>query len=218
MKGGQVKWGMLYRSGDLCDLQAEDRRELEKRNLKTVVDFRDQAEREAAPDGVIGTVVSTHWLPIDAGNMMDLAGVGDSADGEALMEKLYRVLAGEARSQYREFFRILSDPANAPILFHCSAGKDRTGMGAALTLSALGVSRDIIIEDYLLSAEYLKGKYRAWLSADSHLEPMMSVRRRYLEAAFDTIERDYGGMDRYLQDELGASPGLLRELYTENGY
>jgi protein-tyrosine phosphatase len=217
LKGGRrVKWGILYRAGDLAPLSPDGRETLEKRNLKTIVDFRDQEERDLAPDGTIATVTHTRWLPIDAGNTTDLTGAGSG--GEAMMETLYRILAEYARSQYREFFAILSNPTNTPLLFHCAAGKDRTGLGAALILSALGAGRETIMEDYLLSRECLKGKYRARVAKKPSLEPLMTVRRSYLEAAFDTIDRNYGGMDRYLRDELGADSGLLRDLYTENGY
>jgi protein-tyrosine phosphatase len=215
--GGQVKWGALYRSGDLYDLCPETREALEKRNLKTIVDFRDKEERDMAPDGAIKTVLHTHWLPIDTGNTLDLSRTDRKVAGETLMEELYRILADKARSQYREFFRILSNPENVPVLFHCAAGKDRTGVGAALILSALGASRELIIEDYLLSGKCLEGKYREWLSSNSYLEPMMSVRRSYIEAAFDTIDRDCGGMERYLRDELEVDTGLLREIYTDKG-
>jgi protein-tyrosine phosphatase len=216
LKGGrQVKWGLLYRGGDFDGLSPEDRELLEKRNIKTIVDFRDKEEQTLAPDGAIGTVTSIRWLPIDAGSILDMTRISTNSEGEAVMEKLYRILAEYARSQYGEFFALLSNSANPPLLFHCSAGKDRTGLAAALVLSALGAGRETIIADYLLSEECLKGKYQTWIASNPGQEPLMSVRRSYLEAAFDTIDRIYGGMDRYLRDELGADPELLREMYTE---
>jgi protein-tyrosine phosphatase len=210
----QVKWGRLYRSGDLGGLSDQARRALEARRIRTIVDFRDESEREHSPDGDISTVKQNHPLPIDAGNIIDLSAVGRGVDGETLMAKLYQALADKARPQYRAFFSILAGEENAPLLFHCSAGKDRTGLGAALLLSALGVDREIILQDYLLSGTCLEGKYAEWLSANPHLEPVMSVRPGYLLAALSLIDRDLGGMEAYLRD-LGADIKTLRRLYTE---
>jgi protein-tyrosine phosphatase len=188
---------------------------LEARQIRTVVDFRDAAERQKAPDGELGTVEKTYSLPIEAGDVMGLARVETSAAGEDLMHRLYRALVDQFRPQYRRFFSILAEAENGPILFHCSAGKDRTGVASALLLHALGVDRETVIDDYLLSGEYIKGKYRDWLAGAPHLEPLMTVRPGYIAAALDEIETRFGGMDRYLREELGVRPEQLRSLYTE---
>ncbi|GHT53889.1 protein-tyrosine-phosphatase [Spirochaetia bacterium] len=218
----QVKWGLLFRAGDLNDPSDGDRALLEKKGIRTIVDFRGMGEVTQAPDCKIATVKKTYALPIEAGNMVELSRVGKEVSGEALMEGLYRIMVSDARSQYREFFKILSDKdgtaseaAHAPLLFHCTAGKDRTGLATALILSAIGVDRETIYQDYLLSGVYLKDKYRAWLERDPHLESVLSIRRSYLEAAFARIESDFGGMEHYLGTELGADTALLREFYTE---
>jgi protein-tyrosine phosphatase len=213
--GRQVKWGLLFRAGDLYEPSDGDLALLEKKGIRTIVDFRGEQEAAHAPDCKIATVKKAVVLPLDAGNMMDLGRVERGVSGETLMEELYRILADEGRPQYREFFKIISDKENAPLLFHCSAGKDRTGLAAALILSALGVDRELIYQDYVLSHTCLKDKYRAWFEKAPHLEPVMSVRRSYLEAALARIDQDFGGMERYLKTELGADIGLLRELYTE---
>jgi protein-tyrosine phosphatase len=210
----QVKWGLLFRAGDLYQPSDGDKALLEQKGIRTIVDFRGTREAARSPDAALGTVKKTQALPIDAGNMMDLSQVERGVNAADLMEKLYRVLVDKARPQYREFFKILSQKANAPLLFHCSAGKDRTGLAAALILSALRVERELIYQDYLLSHTYLKEKYREWLEREPHLEPVMTVRRSYLEAAFARIDQDFGGMEQYLRAELGADSALLRELYT----
>jgi protein-tyrosine phosphatase len=213
--GRQVRWGLLYRAGDLYDVSGEDRAILAGRNLKTIVDFRSGKEKEKAPDDPLPTVIRTRELAIEAGSMLDLVRERQGITGEALMEELYSLLVSEARDQYREFFRLLEDPQNIPLLFHCSAGKDRTGLAAALILSALGVNRETIYADYMLSAECLEGKYTDWIAASPHLAPMVSVRRAYLETAFHKIDASYGGPDRYLREEIGTEPERLREIYTE---
>jgi protein-tyrosine phosphatase len=209
----RVKWGRLYRAGDLADLSSQAREYLEARRLKTIVDFRDTQERNNAPDGYIATVEQNYALPIRAGNIMDMPDI--NATGKELMGFLYSALVDECYPQYRRFFSILADPGNSPIIFHCAAGKDRTGVGAALVLSALGVDRETIIQDYLLSAECIRGKYDAWVAAKPETEPLTTVHPEYLEAAFDRIDQKFGGMDRYLRENLEVDPELLRALYTE---
>jgi protein-tyrosine phosphatase len=212
--GGKVRWGCLYRGGDLRELRPQAKQCLEARKIRTIVDFRDPAERLDAPDGELATAEKTYSLPIEAGNMLELARLEISA-GEALMQRLYLALVDQCRPQYRDFFAILGEPENGPVLFHCSAGKDRTGVAAALVLSALGVDRETVVADYLLSGEYIRGKYRDLLAGAPYLEPFMTVRPGYIAAALDGIDSAFGGMDRYLREELGACPERLRRLYTE---
>jgi protein-tyrosine phosphatase len=213
--GRRLKWGLLYRAGDLYKAGPQAKTYLENLRIRTIVDFRDSNERTEAPDEELSTVEKVYVLSIYAGSMLDFAEIKTGGAGEELMRQLYIGLVSEFRSQYRRFFSILSEPENSPLLFHCSAGKDRTGVGAALLLSALGVDREIIIRDYLLSREYIKGKYRDWLTDAPHLEPLMTVHPDYIRAAFDHIELNFGGIDRYLREELGADADLLRSLYTE---
>ncbi|MDR0602155.1 MAG: tyrosine-protein phosphatase [Treponema sp.] len=212
--GRLVRRGLLYRAGDLCDPSEGDRAVLEQLGIAAVVDFRSGEEKEKSPDCAIGTVRLRVELPIDAGSMIALSREGGDASGEGLMEKLYRRLAEDARPHYREFFAILAYGQNTPLLFHCSAGKDRTGLAAALLLLALGVEREQAYRDYLLSAECLAGKYRALIDGDPGIEPFMTVRRSYLDAAFDHIDGMFGGIERYLETELGADITRLRKLYT----
>jgi protein-tyrosine phosphatase len=213
--GRQVCRGIFYRAGELYKLSGEGKALLESRKIKTIVDFRGKEEAERAPDDGLSTVLSTLKLSIEPGNMGDLSSIGTDVSAEEVMRELYSLLVTGARPQYREFFRILGEPENTPLLFHCSAGKDRTGLAAALLLSALGVDRETIYADYMLSAEYLKEKIAQWCVSSPRLEPAFTVYRDYMETAFDRIESTYGGIDPYLRKELGADPELLRRLYTE---
>jgi protein-tyrosine phosphatase len=213
--GGQVAWGRLYRSGDLADLPEETRAALEARRIRTIVDFRAPDERARVPDGAIATVRQNRSLPIDAGNIIDFYQARNAGDAERLMEELYRRLPGVVIPPYRALFRLLEARENAPLLFHCSAGKDRTGLAAALILTALGVDRETIIEDYLLSAECLRGKYDAFVADNPASEPFMTVRRNFITAALKAIDTGSGGMDYYLRKTLGVDVETLRDLYVE---
>jgi protein tyrosine/serine phosphatase len=112
--------------------------------------------------------------------------------------------------EYKLFFQILKNEANFPLIFHCSAGKDRTGFAAALLLSLLGVDREIIINDYLISAENVKEKYAPYVElikqqtgGKGDIEPLVTVKREYIEAAFARIDDEWGGIENYLTNKMG---------------
>jgi protein-tyrosine phosphatase len=100
------------------------------------------------------------------------------------------------------------------LLFHCSAGKDRTGLASALILHALGADRETVMEDYLASAEHLRKHYTPYLETKPYMVPYMTVREEYLLTALAEIEK-HGGLDRYISHELKADTEHLRDLYTE---
>lgn len=210
--GLKVKWRKVYRSGDLDALTADDLQSLASLGIKTIVDFRSQEEMDEAPDKVPVSVVKTVKLIIDPGSIFELWEANDT-DGPVLMQKLNMALVTMAKSQMAAFFSELKDNASLPLLFHCSAGKDRTGFAAALFLSALGVDRETIYEDYMLSAKLAEEKYRGMLEKYPELFSVITVRPEYLKAAFDEIEARFGGMERYLTDELGVDLDLLRAMY-----
>ncbi|MDR1388378.1 MAG: tyrosine-protein phosphatase [Treponema sp.] len=217
--------GVLYRGTELCPLSEQDRAELEGRNIGTIVDFRSAEEKRAAPDGRLATVRQVAELPIDAGNLMGTinesrysAGGGwiyaPSPEGATEeMLRLYTALPEEAVTAYRGLFSLISDVNNTPLLFHCSAGKDRTGLASALVLYALGASMETIFADYLASTECLRARWTPCLTDKRFMIPYMTVRKSYLETAFKRINA-YGGLDRYIREELKADPGHLRDLYT----
>lgn len=213
-QGKTVKWGMVYRSGDLNHLTPTDLDELKKRNLKTIVDFRGKEERDKAPDKMPETVKNVHHIPVDPGNIIALSEF-NAENGTELMRSLNEALVNGAKSEYTTFFEILSDPENTPLLFHCSAGKDRAGFAAVLFLSSLGVDRETIYQDYLLSADCVKEKYAPLVKENPHLAPLMTVKREYLDKAFEVIDNNYGGIENYLSKELGVDINRMRSIYTE---
>lgn len=106
-------------------------------------------------------------------------------------------LAREAQLQYTAFFDLLADDSAAPLLFHCAEGRDRTGFAAALFLAALGVERETIMREYLCPTDVAGG----------------DARREYLEEGLRVVDREYGGVERYLQEFLGVDLGHLRGIY-----
>jgi protein-tyrosine phosphatase len=208
----QIKWGLLYRAGELSAMTANDKKLLEERNIRTIVDFRSDSERKAMPDAEIATVKKRMELPIDAGNLMDMVFTFDGAEKE--MQKLYAAMPAEAIPVYRVLFELLSDPSNTPLLYHCTAGKDRTGLASALILYALGAAEETIYKDYLESTRLLRERLAPQLERQPYLVPYMTVQESYLETAYAEIQK-YGGFEKYLQNELNADIRHLRNLYTE---
>lgn len=212
--GKSVKWGKLYRSGDLDALTDADLDILAGLGLKTIVDFRTPFEIAAAPDRVPPGVNSLYSIVIDSESVFDLADVRET-NAEKHMQRLNVVMVHEYRKAFAEFFSILARPANIPLLCHCSAGKDRTGLAVALFLAALGVDRETIYEDYLISGPFAVAKYGRILERYPELLPVMTVKKEYLQAAFDEIDKCYGGTEAYLTKELKVDLARFIAEFTE---
>ena len=219
-KQRRIKKGLLFRSGSPENITEADKKILEGFNIKTTVDFRSDDEKTAVFD--FSSLVKRVDLPLNAGNLMgaffetgEWLFNSDIEKATAEMTKLYSVLPTEAIPRYRVLFSLLADPANTPLLFYCSAGKDRTGMAAALILHALGASMETIMEDYLYSTDNLRPYWERYLNDKPYMVPYYTVTEKYLLTAFKAIEK-YGGIDRYLKNELGANKNRLQELYTED--
>jgi protein-tyrosine phosphatase len=212
--GKVVKWGKVFRSGDLNTLTDADKTYLENIGIKTIVDFRDGDEKAAAPDASLDAVVNYLEYPIATGSIVQMAQTPEES-----MQSLVdgnRLFVTGFQDEYKSFFAALMNEENPPLLFHCSAGKDRAGFAAALFLSALGVDRETIIQDYLLSGVYVEEKYAPYVSRVPHLAPLFTVYREYIEAAFDTIDNQYGGIESYLNKELNVDLALIKTMYTQN--
>ena len=156
-----------------------------------------------------------HIEPTVVQRMHEMASRGQLLDEAAtvgLMEDLYRAVVRQQSARLAQFFaHVLA--AEQPLVFHCTAGKDRTGVAAALLLSALGVQPDLVMQDFLLTNRVFRPPT---LVADE-LPPdarraLWSVRAQYLQAALQVIESEHGGLVPYLRDVLGLSPTMLDDL------
>lgn len=212
--GGTVRRGMIFRSDELSGLTDKDMRRLDAFGIKTVVDFRSSAEIRRSK-GRYPEFARSFELSIDCG---DLSAVMDNINektGSELMENVNRRLVKEACEIYSEFFSQLASSENVPLLFHCTAGKDRTGFAAAMFLSSLGVSCDDIFRDYLLSSAGTLKKFRALVETAPQFTSLVVVQRSYLEAAFDEITADFGSVEKYLIDGLGVDLNRIRGIFVE---
>lgn len=215
--GGRVKSGLVFRSDDLSSLSSDEISRLAALQLRTVVDFRSVQEARYAPDRLPSTVAHRIDIRIDAASLLGnfYGGALNRRKAMGMMVSVYRQLAGDFASSYRLFFEALADGEKLPLLFHCAAGKDRTGFAAALFLSALGVERELIVRDYLLSAECLRRKYVKGTDYDEVSEPFYSVFPEFIEAAFAVVDATPGGIEGYLRDRLGVDTAAMRAMFTE---
>ncbi|MCD8172769.1 MAG: tyrosine-protein phosphatase [Alistipes sp.] len=216
--GRYVKWGKLLRSDEMNNLTEEDLTYLASVPLVSVVDFRSEEEIAKAPDRLPSTVTHHYAYSIAPGNLSEnisLSKMPTEEEAVSLMEDINRLFVsdGQVVGQYRRLFELLADEANAPLLFHCTAGKDRTGIAAALILYALGADDETVMRDYLLSGQYAAVKYDALTNRFPELGPFMTVRQNYLDAALREIDDRYGSVAEYLTGTLGADLEALREIY-----
>jgi protein-tyrosine phosphatase len=215
-QGSQIKMGLLYRSGDLSAVSGEDAAKLEKLGIKTVIDFRTDEERELNPDKLLNFVQNKINLPI---NTASTAQMGKTPPEEAMapdvMPQIYRDLTRDFYKDYREFFRLVQDPAFCPILFHCSIGKDRTGFPSAILLEVLGVERETVMTDYMLSKEATDIKFKEYLMEYPQYTHILTVKPEYLGAAHKIIDTKFGGIENYAEKNLHINIEYLRSLYTE---
>jgi protein-tyrosine phosphatase len=220
--GRRVRWRRLFRSEHLGGLTASDHATLTALGLARVFDFRGVDERAATPNNLPGA--QEHSLAIEptvAQRMDAMQATGQPVTAEvmvSLMQELYRGLVGPQAHRYQALFGHLLD-SDAPLVFHCTAGKDRTGVAAALILLALGVPLDIVREDFLLTNRHYRRPAHAATGAPADvLAVMWQVQPSFLEAALEVVEREHGGIDRYLRSHLGLSQaalGALRDRYLE---
>lgn len=214
--GRPVRWRRLFRSDHLGGLTETDKAALARLGLAKAFDFRGQAERAAVSYELMG--VTQHSLAIEptvVQRMQGLVAAGQSltpARAAELMTDLYRALVNDQAHRFAELFEHLLR-ADAPVVFHCTAGKDRTGFAAALILLALGVPRDVVLLDYLLTNRVFKHQPAAQSEWSAEvLAVLWRVQPDFLQAALDVVDADHGGVERYLSERLGLGPAALRVL------
>jgi protein-tyrosine phosphatase len=235
--GRTVKWRTLYRSGELGQLSDDDVGTLAALGIRTVIDLRSPQEVSARGEGRLPPGTRVRPMPIASSDvftkLVPMFLKGDfSQVPPNLLERVNRLLVSEFTAQYAGLLRVLLDPENRPLVFHCTQGKDRAGFGAAIVLSALGVPWETVVHDYLLSNEYRKeendkllGMIRRFAAAQGQpgaeqvaferVEGLLYVREQSLQAAHAEILERHGSVERYLIEGLGASEGELEKLREE---
>ena len=211
--------GLLIRSDDLANLTDNDLELLNDYPIRTIIDLRTTYERSKNPDHIPNSCNHEVHLDISSGHFENLVkqfrqGISNPRE---FMCNIYEdfVLDETCQTQYKKFFDIIQHKNRTPILFHCTAGKDRTGFATAMILAALKVDFEQILEDYLASNIYLEQKYAHILKINPDYKYLIEVYPEYLEKSFDTIKKNFGTIEYYLSNILGVDLQLMEDLYLE---
>lgn len=215
--GGQViRPGLLFRSDHLGQITERDVMRLEPLKLRRVIDLRGVREREVEPCRVPGVEVRN--LPIEPtvvqriSEHLRLGRTLSAAEVAEFMRQTYRDFVLHNTAVFAQFFDELLE-SDGPLVFHCTAGKDRTGFAAALLMLALGSTDEEVLADYLMTNELLVPPpgVGAALSPDVRAV-LWGVQPDFLEAAYSTIQREHGGMQAYLSGPIGLAGDRLNAL------
>ena len=214
--GRRVRRGQIFRSDHLAGLTSEDLARLASLGIGHSLDFRGAAECAATPYDIPGVQrVALTIEPTVIARMQALVAQGVVPTAEEtveLMRETYRDFVNRNADTYGRFMKhLLEQPT--PQVFHCTAGKDRTGFAAALVLSALGVDRATIEHDYLLTNQLYKRDARLEGQGHPHvMKVLWQVQPEFLHAAFEAVDAQHGGMTDYLHGAIGLTPQELAEL------
>ncbi len=230
INGKTVVWGRLYRSDQLQKLTNSDLKYLEALALDRIIDFRAEHEKAEAPDRIpSNSDIRIVEIPILDSSTEIWRDSRDqfikdnlrNIDAVKFMIETNIELATRFTPQMRQFIHELFSAKGQPVLFHCAAGKDRTGFAAAILLRILGVPLDVIMNDYLLSNQYyLAAHSRSLLILrlmkgkrfSDTVKGFLEVRPSYLSAAFESIDREFGSFESYVHNGIGLTKQDVENL------
>jgi len=222
--GKLVRTGRLFRCGSLSYIPQHAHADFTELDIGVICDLRRDEEAQASPTPNVTPFNCSVRIPIDPGSSFQLRDSFEK-DGHTLeqriefMTEITREIARDHTDEYRRLFEELLNVDNG-FLLHCTAGKDRTGFGAAMILYALGVPEDVIVEDYLLTntATELLDIMRPMFEKrygdrvdDASLIVTAGVKEQYLRAALEEVHQHFGSIDGYLE-AVGIDQAVNREL------
>jgi len=216
----RLRPGLVFRAPVLINLSPEDEATIAALGLRTVCDLRGTQERARHPVNIPGTI--NHSLPIEpsvGASLKDILRTGQAsghispAEMLDLVREAYRDYALLSYPQYRTVFAHVLREDGLPLLLHCSAGKDRTGFGSALLLTALGEPWDVVMQDYLATNTLWRQEIGASFDLPAPLkEVLFAAHEEVLTAAFDAIRERYGSVDAYLAEAIGLDVAARARL------
>lgn len=221
--GRQVKYGALYRSASLYRMTAADRALFETLHISTILDYRNATEADEEPSPAFSGVAQERFPAICDDDFCEekyLTRQYRERLKPNVLAEYYRALAKNGAAYARLLELCLASEGGA-VLQHCAAGKDRTGVGTAVLYMALGVPREIILEDYLVSNRLLLGYMRRQLAQvlPHYTQPELRcftdtllAKEEYLKAFFAAVDARYPTTQAFLEKHLGLAPGRVQRL------
>jgi len=236
--GRYVNWGRFYRADALHDLLSSEFSYIDYLNINKVFDLRSDAEILQAKDNLPTNVIYEHFPIFDDKNSGMLQGIQQKmsqgvltkADAEELLMQANESFAIHDSNKFDTLLHQIIVQDNKPNVFHCTAGKDRTGFTAAMILAILKVDRKTILDEYEMTNFYTEAKIKKYIDGvinqkmlEGKMEPaaigaLMSVNKKYLEAAFKIIDAKYGGIDQYIKNQLGFSDEQRQRIIEKYTY
>ena len=219
--GRTVAWRKLFRSDHLGLLNSDDITQIQQMKVARVFDFRGVAERTAQVCAIPqARVMSLAIEPTVVQAIQALLENGNGIrpeDAVHLMQQTYRAFVHDNSPRFAELFAHLLDD-DAPLVFHCTAGKDRTGFAAALILRALGVPHTAVMQDYLLTNELFRppellGSHAAYAPQEVR-NVIARVQTSFLDAAFDVVRSSHGSLEQYLQKAMRLDSKQQQRLHA----
>ena len=227
--GSKMKNNILFRCAKLSTLIDEDIKKIEDLNPHSIIDFRDPKEINKAPDNLSKDLLKKYVsLPISASTlsrMVDQKNIdGDNKfTYEKVMEESYKLYINNHKHVWKEFIKILLKANNNPIIFHCSAGKDRTGIASFIIQKLCDNPMELIFENYLLSNKLLTinaataeqttaSKKDDKLITKVMLDTLSKVKKSYLISGINEIENQFESLENYIIQELGFNDADIKDL------
>lgn len=249
--GHHVKWGKLYRSDHIYNATSKGVEYIQKLGLKSIVDYRSENERVKYPNKEVSSDVVTFWFDPDA-HTAELAAQFTSsknAEDENLVNKIIAqknngslvnrydmvmeqysnfVNKDKCKEAFSEMIKVAANPDNCPMVQHCRGGKDRTGFGSLLLLGILGVSKEDIVNDYMITHfnriernNVKMEKYKKFTQDPAILDYLYSLidtKPEFIGSSYDKIVEKYGTIEEYAKQELNVSENdimILKKNYLE---
>lgn len=225
--GGRIVTGKLFRCGTLSNLTQKGLKTFDRLDIRHICDLRRADERADDPTPLPPENPRQTVISIDPGSAPSMRQMQQSSplaeDGRInFMIAINEDLVRDHAKNYRDVFTALLDTRDGGFLVHCTAGKDRTGLAAAMILTSLGVHRESVEEDYLLTNSAIdfegfilpriRQRYGSLSPEVEMIKSVAGVRIEYLRAAFRTMEKLHGSIDGYLERGLGLKARDLAEL------
>jgi protein-tyrosine phosphatase len=216
----RVRWGLVFRS-DALILEDSDLDLFSGLGVRTVYDLRSDPERELIPNRLPGSDYTLELVSLVSDSDARGAFNATLADGESFLADLYLDMLDRAAISLGRILTGLADATRLPAVFHCAAGKDRTGMVAALLLSVLGVADEDILDDYELSSRYRNSErlmgVMERLRAERGVTPEVAAGiagtpRWAMRATLSELRRRYGGIEGYLAGPAAVDPTVVDSL------